>query len=239
MVDKISKNKLDLIPNIIKFVLILPEKYPEEEPLLITTTKFSKPSLADGRDLLKKVCENWNRRTKLNEIISNIKQFCIDVIENEKYKNEICGNFYINSIYNVNNFKKRENENIKFEDCNVNEPKKIFTGKLYAVALSEEIFILFEYLDKKKKENAKIVFWSSINSIIKLKIQKKNFHFSFVKDDGYGLVFNLSIEVENCDAFKQAILFRCREESFEVNNNDLIDINNTQNNIEKNKINEF
>ena len=85
----INKTKnIDIIPNIIKFMLILNKNFPKENPILIAMTKFSEPSLVDGRDLFNEVCPNWNwnKNSKLIDITININKFCEKVINSNEYK---------------------------------------------------------------------------------------------------------------------------------------------------------
>jgi ubiquitin-protein ligase len=70
------------------FDILLRDKFPFQPPLIMTKTRFSNPSLADGRDLLAHLLpgdqREWRPSMNLYEIIQQIPVFVSSIIEKDK-----------------------------------------------------------------------------------------------------------------------------------------------------------
>ena len=67
------------------FDILLRDKFPFQPPLIMTKTRYSNPSLADGRDLLRELLPGdqgeWRPSMNLYEIIQQIPVFISDTIK--------------------------------------------------------------------------------------------------------------------------------------------------------------
>ena len=92
------------VPNILIFLLIIDDNYPDLPPKLITKSNFCSPTLMDGRDLFGEVCNNWNVNVTFCKIVEEIIPFCARVINTKGYK--FYGRFHLGSVYDMRNFDK-------------------------------------------------------------------------------------------------------------------------------------
>ena len=210
---KTKETGTDIVPNILKFTLILNKNFPKENPRLLAKTKFSEPSLVDGRDLFNEVCPNWNwaKNSKLIDVTLNINNFCEKVINSSEYK--FYGEFYIGAIYQIKNF---EAMSLKTFDCKIDkvDGDLLKTSKKYVVVLSDDAFILLQYIDKKCN-NAKIVFWSSIFAISNLKIKKmkKKVTLKFFNENNFEI--NFVLIMDKYISFRQSLFDKMKNVNIE------------------------
>ena len=99
-----SEEKNISTPKTIVFLVIVNEFYPNVPPYVLTKTNFSKPSLMDGRDLLKEICPNWTINTPLSNVINEIIPFLAKVINTNVIK--FYGEYHLGYIFNLENFDK-------------------------------------------------------------------------------------------------------------------------------------
>ena len=196
-------------------MLILNKNFPKENPILIAMTKFSEPSLADGRDLFNEVCPNWNwnKNSKLIDITININKFCEKVINSSEYK--FYGEFYIGATYKIKNF---EVMSLRLFDCKIDkiDGDLLKISEKYVVVLSDDAFILLQYKDKKdKKCEGKIVFWSSIFSISNMKIKKQEQKITLKFFNENKIAFNFSLIMEKYIYFRQYLFTKMQNVNIE------------------------
>ena len=113
----------------------------------------------------------------------------------------------------MENFDK---ESIGFFKCTVDKVDNKILNKSseYIVLLSDDAFVILEFLDKEYK-TAKVVFWCNIYSItdIKIKTKKKIIILNFFKENNIGFSISLSMEAYVLVSFRDKIL-----EKIELNN---------------------
>ena len=90
------------VPEMVVFLIIIVQGYPEIAPKVLTKSNFCSPSLMDGRDLLKDICPNWGPKIGLKSIIDGMLLFLSKVINARVYK--FYGTFHLGAIYNLKNF---------------------------------------------------------------------------------------------------------------------------------------
>lgn len=92
------------------FDILLRDKFPFQPPIIMAKTRFSDPSLADGRDLLTCLLPDeqreWRPSMNLFDIIQQIPDFISHIIGKEEQpgaKNEIraLGRFHLNLNYDM------------------------------------------------------------------------------------------------------------------------------------------
>jgi len=70
------------------FDILLRDKFPFQPPLVMTRTKFSTPSLADGRDLVVNLLPEgeteWKPSMKLYDLIMKLPDFISETIEKDE-----------------------------------------------------------------------------------------------------------------------------------------------------------
>lgn len=83
------------------FDIMLSFKYPISPPMVFCKSKFSSPSLADGRDLLQSIIPDWSPKVTISEIIKLLVNFL-----NKLHLNDITtiGNYDLNRKYNIEEF---------------------------------------------------------------------------------------------------------------------------------------
>ena len=92
------------------FDILLRDKFPFQPPLIMTKTRFSDPSMADGRDLLNHLLpqeqREWRPSMNLFEIIQQIPVFLSHIIaqaDRPEAKEELrsLGRFHLNLNYDM------------------------------------------------------------------------------------------------------------------------------------------
>ncbi len=166
----------------IKFHIILDEDFPESLPNVVCLTNFVFPTIFDNRNLLFSIIKhNWNKDSKIDEIIEGIPYFIMRVNENHIMSTLVYyGDYQIDKIYNMNEF--LINEEIDFFKCfqytqkNENESKneKKIKNERYII-LTEVYFLLFDPLETNKNFG-KLLFWGDIR-------QLSNFRCSEIKEE--------------------------------------------------------
>lgn len=98
---------------------------------------------------------------------------------------------------------------IGFFNCTIDKVDNRILNKSseYTVLLSDDAFVLLEFLDKENK-TAKIVFWCNVYSIadIKIKTQKKIVTLNFFKENNIGFSFSLVMETYVLVSFRDKII---------------------------------
>ena len=92
------------------FDILLRDKFPFQPPIIMTKTKFSNPSLADGRDLLRHLLPNdqteWRPSMNLFDVILRIPVFLSETIQmhqagNQKDRIRGLGRFHLGLNYDM------------------------------------------------------------------------------------------------------------------------------------------
>ena len=134
----------------------------------------------------------------------NINGFCANVIKEKK--NKFLGTFHIGYVYNMENFDKKS---IGFFKCTIDKDDNKILNKSseYTVLLSDDAFVLLEFLDKENKK-AKVAFWCNIYSITDIKIKKKNKIVSLncFKENCIGYNISLFMEINILVSFRDKII---------------------------------
>ena len=147
----------------IKFLLIIPKKYPKKEPELYCITIFSHPHLCDGRNLLNNVINSeWNnKKYPLDFIINKIPKFiikCEDYINNT---NITIGKYNLNNTYIIEFLK-----NLPIYFHLIPETKEILT-------ISDISLCLYDLIGNNFKL-CKLSFFLNIKDIINIEIKPNN-----------------------------------------------------------------
>ena len=96
-----SEKAKERVPEMVVFLVIIVQGYPERAPKVLTKSNFCSPSLMDGRDLLKEICK-WEPKSGLKAILDGMLPFLSKVINARGYK--FYGTFHLGAIYNLKNF---------------------------------------------------------------------------------------------------------------------------------------
>ena len=89
----------------VNFLLIIPKKYPKQEPELYSLTVFSHPHLSDGRNLINDILKNeWTYdNIPIDVIINRIPKFIIKCSEYININKSInIGKYSLNHLYPIN-----------------------------------------------------------------------------------------------------------------------------------------
>ncbi len=83
------------------FDIILSFNYPISPPLIFCKSKFNSPSLADGRDLLNSLIQDWSPKVTISDIIKKLVNFLSKLSLNDL---NTIGNYDLDRKYNIEEF---------------------------------------------------------------------------------------------------------------------------------------
>ena len=181
----------------------------------------------DGRDLSSSIILKWTPESSLLGIAKTIPDFIKKVLMTKDY--EFYGKFCIDSVYELKNFNNMFVSNFSCKiDTNKDEKgTHLFYGDNgdFTLIITDDCFVLFKNFQNEKKEKTtygKIVFWSSLFSIIDLQINKerKAVRIHFFTSDKQKECIRLIIE--NVLLFKETLIKKMTNLKTEVEINKLI-----------------
>eukprot|EP01017_Pseudomicrothorax_dubius_P011536 TRINITY_DN1432_c0_g3_i6.p1 TRINITY_DN1432_c0_g3~~TRINITY_DN1432_c0_g3_i6.p1 ORF type:complete len:254 (-),score=47.05 TRINITY_DN1432_c0_g3_i6:276-1037(-) len=152
------------------FEIFLGEKFPFVFPKFFCRTTFSRPSLADGRDLLNDILGRpYSPSILLHDIVTQLIPFVKKVLANpdDKVTIQSYGTYHLGEIYNLEDFLVMEEIAI-FQTTELTQDKK--SDKRYVV-VTESNFLTFELIDKKK-QIIRLMQWAHIQSLVNIKRKK-------------------------------------------------------------------
>jgi len=160
--------ELNSLDQDIKFQIILDENFPESEPIVVCLTNFVFPTIFDNRNLLFSIInKNWNKLSRIDEIIEGIPYFILRVSENFLLDTLVYyGDYHIDKVYNINEFLL--NEDLNFFRCfqyienNKNNLTKIKIERY--IIVTDVYFLFFDPLEGNKNL-AKLLFWGDIRQL--------------------------------------------------------------------------
>ena len=172
------------------FSIIINDSFPKTPPIIICNSLDININLNDRRDLFYSIMEGkWNLDSinnnsiniLVNLILIRIPNFILRLLYYEEKKILIYyGKYYINEIYNINNF--IINKNIKlFKVMTYNKDKENYIEQNIKYIIITDIYILFfDIIEDKPKNLGKLIFIGEIfqNNNIEL-INEKNYSFIF------------------------------------------------------------
>ena len=147
----------------VKFLLIIPKKYPKAEPGLYCLSEFSHPHLCDGRNLINNIINNeWTyEKIPLEFIINKIPKF---IIKYSDYTDKalIIGKYTLNHLYPINFLK---NLPIFFHL----NPQ---TNKI--ITISDISLCLYDLNEGKDGKFCKLSFFINIKEIIEIEKKERS-----------------------------------------------------------------
>ena len=185
----------------IYFSITLDDKFPESLPIVKCISNFSFPNLYDNSDLYKsilhfQVSDAIKKKEEpfsiLEEIILGLKPFLEKVKKNEEVNTFFYyGEYVIDEIYDINDFFGYQ----KNEFFRVNQINKGNKSNKYII-LNDVYFLLLDPVPDVFNY-AKLIFFSDINSLDKIKMEKteKLIHIDF-SDIDKNNVIKLSFQFE-------------------------------------------
>ena len=185
----------------IYFSITLDDKFPESLPIVKCISNFSFPNLYDNSDLYKSILQfqvSGAMKKKeepfsiLEEIILGLKPFLEKVKKNEEVNTFFYyGEYVIDEIYDINDFFGYQ----KNEFFRVNQINKGNKSNKYII-LNDVYFLLLDPVPDVFNY-AKLIFFSDINSLDKIKMEKteKLIHIDF-SDIDKNNVIKLSFQFE-------------------------------------------
>ena len=172
----------------VKFLLIIPKKYPKAEPGLYCLSEFSHPHLCDGRNLINNIIINneWAfEKIPLEFIINKIPKFIIKYSDYTD-KTLIIGKYTLNHLYPINFLKNlpiffhlnpQTNKIITISDISLclydlNEGKD---GKFCKLSFFINIKEIIE-IEKKERSNMVIIKYKISKSTKKLYLNSEKYN---------------------------------------------------------------
>ena len=161
------------------FIIIINDRFPKTPPIIFCNSLDNNINLNDRRDLFYSIMENkWNIENYHNNCIEalvnliaiKISDFISRLFYYEEKKVLIYyGKYYLNEVYNINNF--LTNKNIKlFKVMTYKKEKENYLEQNIKYAIITDIYILFfDLIEGKTKNLAKLIFIGEIFQINNMK----------------------------------------------------------------------
>ena len=147
----------------VKFLLIIPKKYPKQEPELYCITIFSHPHICDGRNLITGIInKEWTyENIPLDFIINKIPKFIIKYSDYTD-KSLIVGKYMFDNLYSVNFL-----QNLPIFFHRIPETNKIIT-------IGDISLCFYELFNDKEFKYCQLTFFVNIKEIIEIQTKQKN-----------------------------------------------------------------
>ena len=228
------------------FCIIINDSFPNTPPIIICNSLDININLNDRRDLFYSIMEGkWNLDSinnnsiniLVNLILIRIPNFILRLLYYEEKKILIYyGKYYINEIYNINNF--IINKNIKlFKVMTYNKEKENYIEQNIKYIIITDIYILFfDIIEDKPKNLGKLIFIGEIfqnNNIERLdidlnsNIKEQNNIFNFethkiyidwiINDKNYSFIFSIINEINVIE--KKNLI----KNNYSYNNDEIVD----------------
>jgi hypothetical protein len=172
LLSELFREEKQRLTNPVVFELLLEPKFPFVFPKLFCRTKFTDPSLADGRDYTNNIIGKiWTPSVLLSQIVGMIPEFILKVtINKEKINLQKIGTYHLGHIYDLEDF-------LLLESVACFPAREIMTIKLSNpdryVVITESNFLNFELQDKKKN-TIKLISWANLQSLLNIKRKKED-----------------------------------------------------------------
>ena len=179
----------------ITFLLIIPKKYPKQEPELYCITIFTHPHICDGRNLINDIINNewtYENGIPIDFIINKIPKFIIKYSDYAD-KSLIIGKYMINHLYPFNFLKT-----LPIFFYSNPETKKIIT-------IGDISFCLYELIEEKESKYCKLIFFLNIKEIIEIQTKQKD-NLLIIKYKCEKSTQKISINSENYNIFHDILL---------------------------------
>ena len=228
------------------FSIIINDSFPKTPPIIICNSLDININLNDRRDLFYSIMEGkWNLDSinnnsiniLVNLILIRIPNFILRLLYYEEKKILIYyGKYYINEIYNINNF--IINKNIKlFKVMTYNKDKENYIEQNIKYIIITDIYILFfDIIEDKPKNLGKLIFIGEIfqnNNIERLdidinsNIKEQNNIFNFethkiyidwiINEKNYSFIFSIINEINVIE--KKNLI----KNNYSYNNDEIVD----------------
>ena len=228
------------------FSIIINDSFPKTPPIIICNSLDININLNDRRDLFYSIMEGkWNLDSinnnsiniLVNLILIRIPNFILRLLYYEEKKILIYyGKYYINEIYNINNF--IINKNIKlFKVMTYNKEKENYIEQNIKYIIITDIYILFfDTIEDKPKNLGKLIFIGEIfqnNNIERLdidinsNIKEQNNIFNFethkiyidwiINEKNYSFIFSIINEINVIE--KKNLI----KNNYSYNNDEIVD----------------
>ena len=179
----------------VTFLLIIPKKYPKQEPELYCITIFTHPHICDGRNLINDIINNewtYENGIPIDFIINKIPKFIIKYSDYTD-KSLIIGKYMLNHLYPFNFLKT-----LPIFFYSNPETKKIIT-------IGDISFCLYELIEEKESKYCKLIFFLNIKEIIEIQTKQKD-NLLIIKYKCEKSTQNISINSENYNIFQDILL---------------------------------
>jgi len=179
----------------VTFLLIIPKKYPKQEPELYCITIFTHPHICDGRNLINDIINNewtYENGIPIDFIINKIPKFIIKYSDYTD-KSLIIGKYMLNHLYPFNFLKT-----LPIFFYSNPETKKIIT-------IGDISFCLYELIEEKGFKYCKLIFFLNIKEIIEIQTKQKD-NLLIIKYKCEKSTQNISINSENYNIFQDILL---------------------------------
>ena len=179
----------------ITFLLIIPKKYPKQEPELYCITIFTHPHICDGRNLINDIINNewtYENGIPIDFIINKIPKFIIKYSDYTD-KSLIIGKYMLNHLYPFNFLKT-----LPIFFYSNPETKKIIT-------IGDISFCLYELIEEKESKYCKLIFFLNIKEIIEIQTKQKD-NLLIIKYKCEKSTQKISINSENYNIFQDILL---------------------------------
>ena len=228
------------------FSIIINDSFPKTPPIIICNSLDININLNDRRDLFYSIMEGkWNLDSinnnsiniLVNLILIRIPNFILRLLYYEEKKILIYyGKYYINEIYNINNF--IINKNIKlFKVMTYNKEKENYIEQNIKYIIITDIYILFfDIIEDKPKNLGKLIFIGEIfqnNNLERLdidinsNIKEQNNIFNFethkiyidwiINEKNYSFIFSIINEINVIE--KKNLI----KNNYSYNNDEIVD----------------
>jgi len=179
----------------VTFLLIIPKKYPKQEPELYCITIFTHPHICDGRNLINDIINNewtYENGIPIDFIINKIPKFIIKYSDYTD-KSLIIGKYMLNHLYPFNFLKT-----LPIFFYSNPETKKIIT-------IGDISFCLYELIEEKESKYCKLIFFLNIKEIIEIQTKQKD-NLLIIKYKCEKSTQKISINSENYNIFQDILL---------------------------------
>ena len=179
----------------VTFLLIIPKKYPKQEPELYCITIFTHPHICDGRNLINDIINSewtYENGIPIDFIINKIPKFIIKYSDYTD-KSLIIGKYMLNHLYPFNFLKT-----LPIFFYSNPETKKIIT-------IGDISFCLYELIEEKESKYCKLIFFLNIKEIIEIQTKQKD-NLLIIKYKCEKSTQKISINSENYNIFQDILL---------------------------------
>mmetsp|Transcript_33953 Transcript_33953/g.59175 ORF Transcript_33953/g.59175 Transcript_33953/m.59175 type:complete len:594 (-) Transcript_33953:1049-2830(-) len=174
----------------LSFDVILPPRYPELQPCLVCSTHFVKPTVADGRNLLKD-CVNWTPQQLVSQWITSLPELITKI---KSQDNETLGQFQVGYPYLLSTWSQPD---MQVFDATEIDPQAPRYSRRRKIVLTQSFVLFLEAISENQSIGHLVgsASFSSLQSVRQHKgdQDKLTFTFKATEDDGaFSQTFKIS-----------------------------------------------